>query len=797
MIGNAHIDPVWLWRWPEGYQEARATFWSAVQRMDEYEDFVFTCNQVVLLSWIEESDPALFEQIKKRVAEGRWVFAGGWWVEPDCNVPTGESFVRQGLHGQRYLKAKFGIMATVGMNVDPFGHNAMLPQILRKQRLTAYCFLRPGPHERRLPGSPFWWEAPDGTRVMTHRIPHEYCGPRADLAYHTAKAIAQLSTNEAMVFYGVGNHGGGPTRANLDSIRKLNELGTFGRLELSSPDRYFAAQNGDDLPVWAGELQHHARGCYSAHSAIKRWNRRAENALLVAEKWSAMAAVAGGAPYPLTELTHAWKQVLFNQFHDILPGSSIESAYDDARDQLGEATAIASRAQNRALQTLARQVAIPVDVESQPVIVFNPHPWPLRADVEVELALPVNPAVVQDEWGHSVATQRVQPWATMSDPRRQRLVFAAAVPPLGYRTYRFVGGMSADSPVTATDTTLENEHLLVELDSRTGWLKRLVYKETGVDVVGREAGRHTVVSDDGSDTWGHNVVTYALAGAPFRCRQMKLVEHGPVRSVIRVDSEYGASTMVEEIVLGADADHVEVRLTLDWRERLKLLKLRFPTALHDVAATFEIPFGHLQRQNDGAEEPGQTWVDMSGAVDGSSAGLAVINEAKFGYDVSGNDIGVTIARSPVYAWHDPRELSPEETYSYQDQGRQEFRYLLVPHAGDWRAAGLVRRSAELAQPAQAMLESFHDGRLPAQSSFASISDGSVTVSAIKQAEEGTGDLVVRAYESAGREQHARIDLTLLGRTIEAEFRPYEIKTFLVPGDPAAPVAEVDLLEFPN
>jgi alpha-mannosidase len=184
-------------------------------------------------------------------------------------------------------------------------------------------------------------------------------------------------------------------------------------------------------------------------------------------------------------------------------------------------------------------------------------------------------------------------------------------------------------------------------------------------------------------------------------------------------------------------------------------------------------------------------------VDGSSAGLAVINEAKFGYDVSGNDIGVTIARSPVYAWHDPRELSPDETYSYQDQGRQEFRYLLVPHAGDWRAAGLVRRSAELAQPAQAMLESFHEGPLPAESSFASISDGSVTVSAIKQAEEGTGDVVVRAHEFAGREQRARIDLPVFGRTIEAEFRPFEIKTFLIPRDPTAPVAEVDLLEFPN
>lgn len=795
MIGNAHIDPVWLWRWPEGYQEARATFRSAAALLEEYDDFVFTCNQVVLLSWVEESDPALFDVIRQRVAEGRWVLTGGWWVEPDCNLPAGESFVRQGLIGQRYLLEKFGVKATVGMNVDPFGHNAMLPQILRKQGITGYCFLRPGPHELQLPGSPFWWQSPDGSRVMTHRIPHEYCGPRADLAHHTAKAIAQLSAGEAMVFYGVGNHGGGPTRANLESIRRLNELGTFGPLRLSSPDRYFANQPGDELPVWEGDLQHHARGCYSAHSGIKRWNRRAENALLTAERWATVAETVGDVPYPLAEFDRAWRQVLFNQFHDILPGSAIESSYDDARDQLGEATAIAHRALNRSLQSIARRVAIATDPERQPVLVFNPHPWPLHTDVAAELALPTTPPVVLDDAGQPVPSQRIQGEATVSDPGRQRIVFSARIPPLGYRMYRFSPGTAAtNSPLRATDTTLENDLLLAEVDPATGGLHRLVDKRSGVDVVGAPTAPHTVVSDDASDTWGHDVVTYALAGKPFRPQRIHLVESGPVRAVIRVESRYGTSTLVEDITLGAHADQLEVRVTLDWHEQLKLLKLRFPTTLHDVTATWEIPFGFIERDTEGAEEPGQSWIDISGTTaDGRAAGLAIVNEAKFGYDVSESDIGVTIARSPVYAWHDPRRLSDDETYGYQDQGRQQFRYLVVPHGDDWRRAELPRRSAELAQPAIPMLESFHDGPLPTQSSFVTAVEGSVRMSAIKCAEDGSGDVVVRAYESAGQEQHARFDLPFVGQTIEADFTPHEIKTFRVT---AHTVEEVDLIEFP-
>src|SRR5207253_1929970 len=271
MIGNAHIDPVWLWQWPEGYQEVRATFQSALDRMEEYPEFVFTCDSICFLQWVEETDPPLFEQIRARVTDGRWQVIGGWWIEPDCNIPGGESYVRQALYGQRWLRDRFGITATTGANLDSFGHNATLPQLLRSSGLDSYVFLRPGPHELALPGPIFWWESPDGSRVLAYRIPHEYCSPGADLGHHVDRALAQLPAEpeELMVFYGVGNHGGGPTRANLDSIRRLNETGALPRLEPSSPRAFFDSVAGNgDIPVHAGELQHHGVGCYSAHSGI-------------------------------------------------------------------------------------------------------------------------------------------------------------------------------------------------------------------------------------------------------------------------------------------------------------------------------------------------------------------------------------------------------------------------------------------------------------------------------------------------------------------------------------------------
>ena len=767
MIGNAHIDPVWLWQWPEGYQEVHATFSSALDRMDEYPDFVFTSNSVVFFAWIEEHDAEMFERIRVRVAERRWQVVGGWWLEPDCNIPSGESLVRHALYGQRYLSEKFGLTATSGANFDSFGHAATIPQLLRKSGMDSYIFLRPGPNERTLPGPLFRWKSPDGSEVVAYRIPHEYGSPPGELGPQVEKALEEVPESEAdlMVFYGVGNHGGGPTRANLDSIEQLAGEG----VRCSSARAFFDGVDGRDLPVVEGELLHHAAGCYTAHSGIKRWNRRTENLLQRAEKWCAIAEAVTQQPYPHDELRDAWKLLLFNQFHDTLAGTAIKPAYEDARDQLGAAASTAAEGFNRAVQSIARRIDIPFEESTQAIVVFNPHAWPVATDVELEIrSFPGEDARLTDEDGVDVPVQDARSYATVSSSRG-RLAFRAELPPLGYRTYRLRAGGRAGG---SHESPIE-----LEIEPATGRIARLALDGETVVV----DGPHALVVRDESDTWGHAVRAYDDVVGEFECTSVRVVEDGPVRRVIRVESSYVASTLVEEYLVSG-ARYVDVRVTVDWREQLKLLKLRYPTRGGD--ATFEVSYGHVVRAADGTENPAQNWVDCGG--------LSVANDAKYGHDVDGGSIGITALRSPVYAWHHPRQLDDDGIYEYIDQGPQEFQLRLIPHGGDWRKAETVRRAAELNQPVFALLESPHAGPLAASASFGNDGGTSAIVSVLKRAEDADA-LVVRVYESAGRKATPRI--TVLDRSFDVELDAAEIRTFLVPRDPAVAVTETNLLEW--
>ncbi|HJS18974.1 MAG TPA: hypothetical protein VJ785_09495, partial [Anaerolineales bacterium] len=470
MIGNAHLDPVWLWQWQEGYQEAKATFRSALDRMNEFDDFVFVASSAAFYEWVEKSDPAMFAEIQQRVKEGRWGLVGGWWVEPDCNIPSGESFARHGLYGQRYFLKKFGVKARTGFNVDSFGHAGSLPQILKKSGIDYYVFLRPMPHEKGLPSRLFWWEASDGSRVMAFRIPFEYLSWGKDVQAHALRCAGEMKdpVDEFMCFYGVGNHGGGPTIENLNSIRSLNEDTSFPvNLVCSRPDDFFQAaeSKGWSLPVVRDELQHHASGCYASHSGIKRWNRQAENRLLAAEKWSVIATLLGNQSYP-DDFENAWRNVLFNQFHDIMAGTSLEAAYEDARNSFGESISIADRNLNRAVQSIAWNICNEPEDGARSVIVFNPLTWPVETTVETEFNAWKPGATLLDNTGHVIPHQAVQSKTTTG---RMRLCFPARLPALGYRTYRMLPAREGQSPeipatIQASDQMLENERFRLEFD---------------------------------------------------------------------------------------------------------------------------------------------------------------------------------------------------------------------------------------------------------------------------------------------------------------------------------------------
>jgi alpha-mannosidase len=810
MVGNAHIDPVWLWQWQEGLQEVRATFSSALDRIEEYDDFVFTADSVAYLEWVERVDPDLFARIARRVKEDRFVVVGGWWIEPDCNLPHGESFVRQALYAQRFLRDRFGQTATVGCNVDPFGHAATLPQLLSKAGVKSYIFLRPQPKEKTLPGEVFWWVAADGSRVLAYRIPFAYCSPGEALDTFLEHVIRQspAGPSDLMVLYGVGNHGGGPTRANIDSIKRLNAANNGLEFRLSAPGDYFGAVTArDDIPTYVGDLQHHAVGCYSAHSGIKRWNRRAEHLLMSAERWSVVAAGLGDPPYPAQALTEAWKLVLFNQFHDTLAGTAISPAYEDARDQIGHASSIAADALNLAAQSVSRRIAIDPEEGTLPVVVFNPLAWPVQADVEFEIEaagtveVKGSPrhelAAFEEEKGATVAVQRIRSRAAL-DGRHQRLVLSTDLPALGYRTYRLRPrtGSRAAYVGAATGTVLENEHLRVELDPGTGWISSFFDKNWGAELAPPEQQPHAAVIEDLSDTWGHDVVEYHEEVGRFQCTSAEVFESGPVRVVVQIESTFGRSYLRERFILGRRSRHLEVRVTVDWHEQLRLLKLRFPSALQATSAVFSVPYGRLERPNSGTEEVAQAWVDVTGTLPGGKrGGWALLNDGKYGFDVRGADIGMTVVRSPVYAWHDPHVLTPGETYEYMDQGRQDFSYALVSHEGE-PGAGVPRLAEELNEQPLALREHFHPGSLPLARSFADDGGGTVLVSVIKQAEDGSGT-IVRAYEAAQSPAAARLSLPLFGRTIESTFAAGEVKTFFVPLAPDLPVEEVSLLEWPE
>lgn len=803
MIGNAHLDPVWLWQWPEGFQEAKATVRSALDRINEFPEFIFTSSSPAIYEWIEENDPAIFEEIKARVAEGRWKLCGGWWVQPDCNIPSGESFVRHGLYGQRYFQEKFGLIASVGYNVDSFGHAGTFPQIFRKMGIDSYIFMRPGPHEMELPGPIFWWESNDGSRVLTYRIPHAYTAGRSieELREHILSNAAEARADypEMMCFYGVGNHGGGPTIANLHAIAEWNNDPEFPTMIQSSPreflDRVLAS--GIDIPVVHDDLQHHASGCYSVHSGIKRWNRQAENLLLSAEKWSSVATRLLGRPYP-ADLTGAWKQVLFNQFHDILAGTSLEAAYDDARDTYGEAMAIARRRQTHALHAIAWQIDIPLREETTPIVVFNPHAWPVSATVELEIGnfgRNTRSFALENDQGALVPVQLVQSQATV-DHWRHRIAFTTDLPPLGYRTFHASQPETAPEPQTPLqigDHRIQNEHLLLEIDSQSGTIERLFDKHNGVEIITGN-GASAIVIDDPSDTWSHGVLRFDREIGRFTAKRVSIIEQGPVRAGIRVESEYGNSAIMQDFLLVAGADQIEVRVTVDWHEHFKALKLAFPLNLTATNTTYEIPYGIQERPENGEEEPGQAWIDMTGVIPGGETayGLSLLNDGKYSFHSIPGTLALTVLRSPIYAHHDPYVPEPDGHYSFMDQGIQHFTYVLAPHAGNWRVGGAVRRAAELNQPAVAMLETFHAGTLPRSASFTSVDTDSIVVSVLKQAEDGSA-LIIRLYETAGESTNARLSLPAWNREIPLSFTPYEIKTLRVPADGEA--FEVNLLEI--
>jgi alpha-mannosidase len=796
MIGQAHIDPVWLWPWSEGISVVHSTFRSALDRMNETPDFCFTASSAQFYQWVAENDPPMLAEIRKRVDEGRWNIVGGWWVEPDVNIPGGESMVRQGLYGQLTLERLLGHRATVAFNPDSFGHTATLPQIFKLQGMENYVFMRPGIKEKSLPADLFWWEGSDGTRVLTYRIPISYTdnGSVRNRIKQVLALFKDQPMKSIMAYYGAGDHGGGATKENIRSIDELKVEKDAPAIFYSTPDRYFLeirSGKNVNLPVVKDDLQHHAVGCYTAESEIKKGNRHSETALILAEKIAAIGSKVWGSNYPKDEFTSAWQRVLFLQFHDSLAGTSLYDHTQTAREGYGYALDISHQAMYLSVQKLEWQVPAE-DPASQYLLIFNPHAWEVCGNIEYDLNWNIrNSSHVEDEKGNSLLHQ----WASGSSQtgNRMKLVLNITLPPFGYRQIRLAEGITLPAKVAATaeENRLENEFLRIHF-SPTGAMG-IFDKENGKELFsGGDSGCRAVIIDDPSDTWSHDIKTFSNETGTFGNATIKILENGPLRATIRVITTYGASTLTIDWTLYSGSRDLEAKVILDWHEHLKMLKFSFPVAVEAPSATYEIPYGHIERATNGDENPGQRWIDLSGKHNGSIYGLTVINDAKYGYNVLGNDMRISIARSAVYAHHNPRILDMKEEYLWMDQGIQTFRMLLVPHKGTWKESNIVRIAEEFSAPSVVIYQGIHAGSMPKAGSFLAVDALNVVVSAIKLSENGE-DIIIRCVETLGLTTSATLDLRFADRKWTGNFRPCEIKTLRM-NQNTGDIKEVNLLE---
>jgi alpha-mannosidase len=824
-VGNSHIDMAWLWPWTETVEVVRNTFQSVLDLMREYPDFKFTMSSARTYEWMQEKYPDLFEQIKQRVKEGRWEVIGGMWVEPDLNMPDGESLVRQILVGKRYFQKNFGADIKIGWNPDSFGYNWQLPQIYKKSGIDYFVTskLLWATDYTKFPYRLFWWEAPDGSRLLTY-FPHEYANefdPQqithdlslyAPLIYGTKVA----DPPQMLYLYGIGDHGGGPTRTMLDQANRLRDPNTvFPKIDFSTAREFFADLNQElpnlKVPTWKDELyfEYH-RGVYTSQSDTKQRIRRDEELMLDAEKYASLASLFGRS-YAQDQFELAWKNLLFDHFHDVMPGSGIAVNYLEAKRNLEDVARVAREITDGALDEILAHVNTQGD--GVPVVVFNSLSWPRTEVIEVEAQLPGQARQVEVV---DAAGQRVEHQLLAMDPatNRARLLILADTPPMGYRAY-FVrsaatAGISPDlidgqvRVVQASGETLKNAYIQIKVDSQTGCVTSLFDLRNQTETLAPSE------SDAGGPrTFACGNLLQAFHDKPKRwdawnidsdfekqhwdldkADEVKLVESGPLRAVIRVKKHFQNSTFVQDITMYAGVPRVDVKMQADWHEKHILLKVAFPLSAHSDKATFEIPYGSIERpttRNTPAEQakfevPGLRWADLSD----TKHGFSLLNDSKYGYDVKDNVLRLSLLRSPE--WPDP----------HADEGHHEFTYSLYPHGGNWRDAQTVRRGYELNYMLIAMRAQKHEGTLPGEHSFTRVDADNVVLTAIKKSEDDDS-LVLRFYEWAGKEADVKIhlpagaqsaseanlmerstaDLAVHNNAVTLHTKPYEIKTLKV------------------
>ncbi|MFM7407336.1 MAG: alpha-mannosidase [Cuspidothrix sp.] len=751
LLGHAHLDLAWLWPVEETWKAAQNTFESALKLQEDFPELIFCHTTPALYAWIEENRPDLFQAIQNQVEAGKWEVLGGFWVEPDLNLIAGESIVRQLLYGQRYFLQKFGKISSVVWVPDTFGFCATLPQFFANAGIEFFVTQKLRWNDTtKFDYGLFWWRSPDGSQTLSFMsaLIGETIEP-VKMVNYASEWKTQTGLQNSLWLPGVGDHGGGPTRDMLETARRWEHSPIFPKLEFTTSEKYLQqiTSPNQNLPVWENELylEFH-RGCYTTHADQKRWNRQSEHLLYSAELFATLANILTGAKFPQAEIETAWKKVLFNQFHDILPGSSITQVYTDALPEWQAVEKMGMEILDKSLIEITSKINIPQSQNpaSIPVIIFNPLNWERSEVVTVNLEKIITSDKanwkVCDIAGKEILSQQIQ----------NSLLFFTTVPSIGYSIF----WLSPSSPPTQTlpkNWILENEHLKIQINPETGDITSVFDKTQQQEILNGAGNQLQAFSDSGQywDAWNIDPNYNTKPLPPTELKLIQWQEYGEIHQRLRVIRQLGKSEFCQDYILELGSPILKITNTVNWQETQVLVKTAFPLNLQAEFATYEIPCGAIERPTNPQtpaekakwEVPALHWADLATDIPIGKYGVSLINNCKYGYDAQPNQLRLTLLRSSN--WPD----------SQADSGIQEFTYSLYPHLGSWQQAETVKRGYELNVPFQVLVNpnKYQSSANGCQSqSFLDLSADNLILMAFKPSEDEPEKFIIRFYECHGK-----------------------------------------------
>ena len=751
LTGHAHLDLAWLWPVSETIRKGRRTFASVLSLMERYDDFVFNQSSAQLYRWIETGSPEIFERVRRRVEEGRWEPVGGSWVEPDCQIPSGESMVRQLLYGQRYFEEKFGHRSRVAWLPDAFGFSPALPQLLQSAGMEGFFTYKLNWSEtNEFPYDLYEWEGIDGSTVIAHDFENPGQDYNGNITPHDIYGTwrnfeGKRHHPESLFSFGWGDGGGGPSEQMLENYARMKSFPAMPRLRMAHVDEFFESLPREGLPRWTGELYLELhRGTLTTQARVKKLNREAEHRLLEAEALATLAALHG-AEYQREELEAAWKTLLLNQFHDILPGTSIGEVYEVTHKELADVVRTARK---------LRDSALSLSPEAEPALLvanvsLNPRPLSVLLDAESR------PEGVANAGGRPLPTQVTE--------GGELLVHAPdlSVPALGWCTLTARHELASARRETQDVSTevangrivLDNGLLRVEV-GEDGTLHGVYDREAGREVLAGRANQLWAYTDKPRNWEAWDVDEgYEQEGEEISSEEsVEVTESGPLRVSVRVVRRWRGSTIAQTYRLLSGSRRLDVESYVDWRERRVLLRTLFPLAVRSHETTSETMFGALRRPTHHNTPWDATRFEVSAHrfcdLSEPGYGVALLNDGKYGHSAKGNVVGISLLRSPLYP--DP----------FADEGEHRFTYSLFPHSGDWTAAGVAREAFALNAPLFPVRA--QEDALPRGFSLVEAEGLELALGSLKLAEDGDA-VILRLYEPHG----ARGECTLrFGRPVE-------------------------------